>query len=184
MTEIKADPAVLDALSGLYKAARFAAELACRQKHRYLIKYDLKGLFRHFLCLLKCECCHEHEKCEHGPNHHEHHDHCKHGKCIPCWVRCVLNRIERLGGDADSTMDKVKVEEGIAEAFTGMIAALKAVCDAADSVIDAAATAKDHPSKEIASKIYHAADCDIAKFEALLRQEKFKTEPYVMAQIH
>ena len=150
------DKDVVDALSKAYVPILTAFEEFHRQEHRFSVKYRYKKLEERYDKLA---------------------DHAR------CWRRAVLNRIERLGGDADSTLDKVVVKDEVKDAYDQTLERLTEIYDALDAVVAAAVKADDHPTHKIAMMVQSEVDCKRAKLEAWLRQVEDLKATYLVTVV-
>lgn len=144
----KSSSAVIDALNAVYRPTLKAFEQFHRQEHRFEVKYRYAKLETRF------------DKLVH---------------CARCWRRTLLNRIERLGGDADSTIDGVAVSDDILSAYRNTQAALEAIEGAIQAAIGAAKAgddeaAHDHVTHKMLMHLQAEVDHKLAKVEAWLRQ--------------
>lgn len=168
---------VIDALNTLYVACQTAQEQIKRVKVRFKVRYRYCKLVEQLACMLHCHCC----PCKHKDK--EHHDRDKHkcGHCVPCWSMATLHRIEHLGGEAESRIDDVSVNNDIEPALNLVLASLQAVYDAAGDV--EADAKKDKPTAKIAGEIQCAADEHIECVQAHLRQIADMGENYLITLV-
>ncbi len=86
-----------------------------------------------------------------------------------------MNRVERLGGDADSTIGAVTIADDIESAYRNTAALLTEIRDAIQQAIGAAKagddeTAHDHVTQKLLMHLQAQVDHKLAKVEAWLRQ--------------
>jgi len=134
---------VVDALNTIYPAVLTAFEQFHRQEHRFLVRYRYKVLVNRY------------DKLVH---------------CAREWRRCLLNRIESLGGDADSTLDKVTVEDDVKKAYTATETILTKIADEVDAAVDSAVVAKDHVSHKLLMMLRSHVEHKLVKVRAWLAQ--------------
>jgi hypothetical protein len=144
----KSAASVIAALNTVYQPTLCAFEQFHRQEHRFEVKYRYKKLQKRF------------DKLVH---------------CARCWRRALLNRIERLGGDADSTISGVDVADDIMSAYCNTQTALDAIYDAIQRAIGVAKSAddesaNDHVTHTILMHLQYEVDHKRSKVEAWLRQ--------------
>jgi bacterioferritin (cytochrome b1) len=151
-----ADP-VVDALNEVYKPLLKAFEQFHRQEHRFQIKYQYKKLVVRFDCLV----------------HH-----------ARGWRRAVLNRIERLGGDAESVIDGVVVKDEVKDAYKATLDLLTEIYDAINLAVAAAQAANDHPTHKILMRIQTEVDHKRCKIEAWLRQVSDLRDTYLVTVVN
>jgi bacterioferritin (cytochrome b1) len=152
------NPKVIDALNAVYRPALTFFEQAHRQEHRFLIKYRYKKIAARF------------DKLVH---------------CARCWRRHLLNRIERLGGEVDSTMGPVVVSDDIRAAYTDTLTGLRAIYAAAGDAIKVVRddAVSDHVTHKLLMKLQAEVDRKIAKIEAHVRQTMDLGENYIITAV-
>ncbi len=150
------DPNVVDALNGVYRPILTFFEQAHRQEHRFKIRFRYGKLEKRF------------DKFVH---------------CAREWRRCLLNRIERLGGEADSTMGPVIVADDIMPAYDATHDGLRSIHDAVNQAIAVVQSANDHPSHKLLMHLQHDVDRNMSKIEAWQRQTKDLGENYAITVI-
>jgi bacterioferritin (cytochrome b1) len=150
------NPSVVEALNAVYRAALLAFEQFHRQEHRFEVRYRYKKLADRF------------DKLVH---------------CARSWRRAVLNRIERLGGEADSTLGPVKVNDGVREAYEDALDALDAIRSAVIQGIAVASSANDYPTHKVLLFLSKEVDHKHAKIEAHLRQLKDMGDVYLATAV-
>jgi bacterioferritin (cytochrome b1) len=151
-----ADDAVIEALNAAYKPILTAFEQFHRQEHRFQIKYRYKKLQTRY------------DKLVHAAR---------------CWRRAVLNRIERLGGEADSELGTVAVEDAVKEAYTATLFCLDEIFDRLADATEAAQKADDHVTHKILMQLQFEVDHKRAKVEAWLRQVKDLRDSYLVTVV-
>ncbi len=139
---------VIVALNSVYQPTLCAFEQFHRQEHRFEVKYRYKKLQKRF------------DKLVH---------------CARSWRRALLNRIERLGGEADSTIKGVEVADDILTAYRNTQTALDAIFDAIQAAIATANGSddegnNDHVTHKILLHVAYEVDHKRSKVEAWLRQ--------------
>jgi hypothetical protein len=149
---------VISALNAVYQPTLCAFEQFHRQEHRFEVKYRYKKLQERFDKLV----------------------HCARG-----WRRCLLNRIERLGGDADSTINGVAVADDIETAYANTHLALVAIYVAIQNAIGVAKagddeTAHDHVTHKLLMQLQAQVDHKISKVEAWQRQVEDLGQNYAL----
>jgi bacterioferritin (cytochrome b1) len=147
---------VIDALNAVYRPALTAFEQFHRQEHRFAVKYRYKELAERFDKLVNC---------------------------AREWRRAVLNRIERLGGQADSTLGPIRIEDGVKEAYQATLAALAAIESAVKQAVAVAGSANDHPTCVVLYQVAKHVDRKMAKIEAHLRQLKDMGDAYLVTAV-
>lgn len=153
------------ALNDLYRACNTAAEQVRRQIMRFKVRYRYCRLVHELKHLLCCECCrkmHESEEHEHGYGPHKEQD----GDCLFCWAICALHRIERIGGDADSTLDTVGAVDDVRVALEIVAANLRKIADHCNEC----QTTGDPLTAQVAGKIACSVDHHLECIQAHLRQ--------------
>lgn len=138
-----AEPDIIAALNAVYAPVLAAFEAWHRQEHRAKIKFRYKVLAKRYDKLVDD---------------------------ARDWRRSVLDRIERLGGDADSTIEGVAAFDDVGKAYADTIERLRAIYDACQAGCDAADAAGDNVTFDVFDAIQHDADKLVAKFEAFGRQ--------------
>jgi|SRR5271166_2590206 len=134
---------VVDALNEVYVPILTFFELAHRYEHRFADKYRYNKLAKRYDMLVHA---------------------------ARCWRRHVLDRIERLGGDADSMLEKIVIVDDVKGAYEGTHEALRAIFDAINKAVDAAKVADDHPTHKLLLRLQTKVDHKMFKLEAWLRQ--------------
>ena len=136
-------PAVVAALNAIYTLVLTAFEEWHRQEHRFEVRYRYHVLQRRYDNLVA------------GAR---------------CWRRELLNRLEALGADADSSIGKVKVEDDVKAAYEQTKECLTEIADAIDKAVDAARVEKDHVTHKLLLGLRHQVECKLVKINAWLRQ--------------
>jgi hypothetical protein len=149
-------PDVVAALNLVYPKLLQAFEQFHRQEHRFQIKYRYGKLQKRFDRLV----------------------HCARG-----WRRCVLNRIERLGGDADSTIGPVEVADEVGPAYRNTHDLLSSIYDAIGAAIAVVQSQNDHPTHKVLMTLQQEVDHKRAKLEAWLRQVADLGDQYILTVV-
>ena len=147
---------MIDALNAAYKPVLTAFEQFHRQEHRFEVKYRYMKLQKRFDCLVHA---------------------------ARCWRRKILNRIERLGGEADSVLGTVTVKDEVRDGYQATLDLLTEIYDAVGAAIKAAQAADDHPTHKILLHVQSAVDHKRAKIEAWLRQVRDLRETYLVTVV-
>ncbi len=155
--DVDVKPTVVDALNEVYRPALRAFEQFHRQEHRFSQKYRYRKLKKRYTKLV----CSAHD-----------------------WRHVLLDRIERLGGEADSTIDGVVVVDDIKGAYGATHDLLDRIYDAVDRAVAAAVVDEDHPTHKLLLRLQSEVDRRRFKVEAWQRQVADLGENYLLAVIN
>ena len=136
-------PAVVDALNAIYPLVLTAYEAWHRQEHRFQVRYRYHVLERRYDRLV----------------------HAAH-----CWRRAILNRLEAVGADADSTIGPVTVEDDVRLAYESTKARLTGIAAAIDAAVDSATVGKDHVTHKLLLMLRKEVEHKLVKLNAWLAQ--------------
>jgi hypothetical protein len=136
---------VVDALNTIYPCVLTAFEQFHRQEHRFQVRYRYMVLQKRF------------DKLVHAAR---------------CWRRTLLNRLEALGADADSTIEKIVVEEDVKRAYEATKDLLGRIAEAIDSAVESARDGKnaDHVTHKLLLGLRFEVEHKIVKVNAWLAQ--------------
>jgi hypothetical protein len=132
---------VTDALNVIYRLVRTAFEQFHRQEHRFEIRYRYNVLQKRY------------DKLVH---------------CARRWRRCLLNRLEALGADADSTIGNITVEDDVKRAYDATRDLLARIADAIDNDVDSAVGKSDHVTHKILMRLRCEIEHKLTKVDAWL----------------
>jgi bacterioferritin (cytochrome b1) len=147
---------VIATLNAAYRPVLTAFEQFHRQEHRFQIKYRYKKLQKRY------------------------------DKMVVearCWRRRILNRVERLGGQIDSTMGPVVVKDEVKDAYQATEDILREIFDALDRAVAAAQAADDHVTHKVLMHLETEVDHEIVKVQAWLRQVKDLRDNYLVTVV-
>jgi bacterioferritin (cytochrome b1) len=150
------DNPVVASLNGVYRPALTAFEQLHRQEHRFGSKFGYKKLAGKY------------DKLVHSMRRVRHH---------------VLKRIERLGGEADSTIEPVKVHDEVDKAFDATHKALGRIKDGISQASAVAQSANDHPTHKLMLKLSSKIDKHMHGVERHKRQLKDLGDTYHLTAI-
>jgi len=136
-------PAVVDSLNAIYPLVLTAYEQWHRQEHRFEIRYRYHVLQHRYDKLVAA---------------------------ARCWRRALLNRLEAVGADADSTIGKIAVEDDVKRAYEATKDTLGKIADAIDAAVDSARTEKDHVTHKLLLHLRHEVEHKCVKLNAWLAQ--------------
>jgi hypothetical protein len=151
-----ATASVTDALNVIYRLVLTAFEQFHRQEHRFEIRYRYNVLQKRY------------DKLVH---------------CARCWRRCLLNRLEALGADADSTIGSVAVEDDVKRAYDATRDLLARIADAIDNAVDSAVGKSDHATHKILMHLRCEIEHKLTKVDAWLAQVEDMKANYLVTLV-
>jgi len=149
-------PTVVDALNAIYPLVLTAYEQWHRQEHRFEIRYRYHVLQKRYDRLVAA---------------------------ARCWRRAILNRLEAVGADADSTIERVTVEDDVRKAYEATKDQLTAIADAIDKAVDSARTERDHVSHKLLLHLRSEVEHKLVKLNAWLAQVADMRENYLVTLV-
>jgi len=149
-------PAVVDALNAIYPLVLTAYEAWHRQEHRFEIRYRYQVLVRRY------------DRLVHAAR---------------CWRRAILNRLEAVGADADSTIGPVEVQDDVRLAYEATKDRLTKIADAIDAAVDSARTEKDHVTHKLLLHLRAEVEHKLVKINAWLAQVADMRENYLVTLV-
>jgi len=134
---------VVAELNTVYPLVLTAFEQFHRQEHRFAIRYRYKVLE------------HRYDKLVHGAR---------------CWRRHLLNRLEALDADADSSMEKIAVEDDVKKAYEMTKDLLDRIAAATDKAVQATRVEEDHVTHKLLLMLRTEVEHKRVKVNAWLNQ--------------
>jgi len=140
-------PSVVDALNTIYPLVLTAFEQFHRQEHRFEVRYRYMVLQKRYDKLVEA---------------------------ARCWRRAILNRLEALDADADSSMGTIKVQDDVKLAYEATRDLLTDIAGAIDKAVDAAQGEKerDHVTHKLLLMLRKEVDHKIVKLNAWLARSR------------
>lgn len=134
---------VVDSLNEIYPLVLTAFEAWHRQEHRFEVRYRYHVLQHRYDKLVSA---------------------------ARCWRRALLNRLEALGAEADSTLGKITVEDDVKRAYQATKDQLTDIAGAIDKAVDSARTEKDHVTHKLLLGLRAKVEHKLVKLNAWLAQ--------------
>jgi hypothetical protein len=139
-----AKTSVVGTLNSIYALVLTAFEQFHRQEHRFEVRYRYKVLRKRY------------DKLVHAAR---------------CWRRMLLNRLEALGADADSTIEKIVVEDDVKRAYDATLKLLERIAAEIDKATDTAkGDQADHVTHKILLGLREEVEGELVKIRAWLAQ--------------
>jgi DNA-binding ferritin-like protein len=147
---------VVEALNAIYRCVLTAFEQFHRQEHRFQVKYRYKVLVKRY------------DKLVHAAR---------------CWRRHILNRLEELGAEADSTLEPIAVEDAVKTAYEKTQALLEKIAAEIDKAVESAQVEKDHVTHKILLMQRKEVEHKIVKVRAWLNQVSDLKQSYLVTVV-
>jgi len=135
--------AVIDALNAIYTLVLTAFEEWHRQEHRFEVRYRYHVLQHRYDMLVHA---------------------------ARCWRRELLNRLEAVGADANSSIGKVVVSDDVKKAYERTHDCLQEIADAMDKAIATVRVEEDHVTHKLLLHLRGEVEHKIVKLNAWLAQ--------------
>jgi bacterioferritin (cytochrome b1) len=150
---------VVDELNSVYPCVLTAFEQFHRQEHRFEVRYRYKVLVKRY------------DKLVHAAR---------------CWRRALLNRIEALGGEAESKIEKVVVEDDVKKAYEATHDLLEKIATALDDAIEKARdeAVRDYTSHKILLELRKEVEHKCVKVRAWLNQVDDMKQNYLVTVVN
>jgi hypothetical protein len=144
-------------LNTIYPCVLTAFEQFHRQEHRFEVRYRYKVLVKRY------------DKLVHAAR---------------CWRRKLLNRIEALGGDAESKLEPFEVQDDVKKTYEATEDRLNKIAAEIDKAVDTAAVQKDHVTHKLLMVLRHEVEHKCVKVRAWLNQVDDMKQHYLVTVVN